>query len=178
MSFSRLFILSIFFCLLISLGSAFLMVRYVVREGAGIITPMVRTVVTSPVLTVSPELTSLEQAVQSVASIANISVVSIVVTKDIVTYKSDPFGFFYEPSGTVKRKVGGGTGFFVSKDGYILTNKHVVSGKDAAYSIILADGQELQARVLAYDPTTDLAIIRAFKDAQTPYMSAVPLSFV
>ena len=139
---------------------------------------MVNISTTPPVLQVSKELTDLQGAIQSVAAVASQSVVSIVVTKDVLTYKSDPFGFFYEPSGTIKKKVGGGTGFFVSKDGYILTNKHVVSDPNAAYSLILSDGRELQARVLAYDPTTDLAIIRAFKDPQTPYTEAIPLSFI
>ncbi len=106
------------------------------------------------------------------------SVVSIIITKQVQTYKTDPFGFFYESAGTVKQKVGGGTGFFVSKDGYILTNKHVVSDPNAEYSIILANGQELIGKILAYDPTTDLAVIRAFKDATTPYTEAKPLQFV
>ncbi len=54
-------------------------------------------------------------------------------------YRTDPFGFFYEPSGKVKKAVGGGSGFFVSKDGYILTNKHVVNNPSAEYSVILSD---------------------------------------
>jgi serine protease Do len=78
----------------------------------------------------------------------------------------------------VRRQVGGGTGFFVSKDGYIITNKHVVSDRRAQYSIILADGTELAARVLAYDPITDLAIIRAFTADQKPYTEGIPLSFI
>jgi serine protease Do len=78
----------------------------------------------------------------------------------------------------VRRQVGGGTGFFVSKDGYIITNKHVVSDRRAQYSIILADGTELAARVLAYDPITDLAIIRAFTADQKPYTEAAPLLFI
>jgi serine protease Do len=106
------------------------------------------------------------------------SVVSIIVSREVQTYRSDPFGFFYEPAGTVKRKVGGGTGFFISKDGYILTNKHVVADKNAEYSIILSNGDELKAKVLAYDPTTDLAMIRAFIDDTTPYTEGIPLSFV
>lgn len=113
-----------------------------------------------------------------IASKASPSVVSIVITKEVQTYRTDPFGFFYEPAGTVKKQVGGGTGFFVSKDGYILTNKHVVSDPKAEYTIILADGKELIGKVLAYDPTTDLAVIRAFSDATTPYAFAEPLQFV
>ncbi len=86
--------------------------------------------------------------------------VSIIVSKDVQTYKTDPFGFFYEPSGTVRRKVGGGTGFFVTKDGLILTNKHVVSDPTASYTIISSAGEEFTGKVLAFDPTTDLAIVQ------------------
>ncbi|MFZ4462129.1 MAG: S1C family serine protease [Patescibacteria group bacterium] len=72
----------------------------------------------------------------------------------------------------MKKTVGGGTGFFISKDGYILTNKHVVADTNAQYSVILSDGTELIGKVLALDPTTDLAIIRAYKDTVTPYSDA------
>jgi S1-C subfamily serine protease len=93
-------------------------------------------------------------------------------------YRTDPFGFFYEPSGTVRRKVGGGTGFFVRPDGYLLTNKHVVSDPKAQYSIILSNGEELDGTVLAFDPTTDLAVVRAYRKDGKPYDSAVPVTLV
>lgn len=109
---------------------------------------------------------------------ASPSVVSIVVSKEVQTYRTDPFGFFYEPAGKVRKTLGGGTGFFISKDGYILTNKHVVSDPNAEYSVILSSGKELIGKILAYDPTTDLAVMRAYSDANTPYNEATPLSFV
>lgn len=107
-------------------------------------------------------LKSLSESVKSVAKKLSPSVVSIIVTKDVQTYKTDPFGFFYEPSGTVRRKVGGGTGFFVTKDGLVLTNKHVVSDPNASYTIITADGTEFTGKVLAFDPTTDLAMVQTY----------------
>lgn len=67
------------------------------------------------------------------------SVVSIVISKDIQVYRTDPFGFFYEPSGTVRRKVGGGSGFFIDKNGLIITNKHVVSETNAEYAIVTSE---------------------------------------
>lgn len=74
--------------------------------------------------------------------------------------------------------MGGGTGFFVRPDGFILTNKHVVSDPQASYAVILSNGEELEGKVLATDPTTDLAIVRAFKKNGKPYDSAVPVVFV
>jgi serine protease Do len=120
----------------------------------------------------------LEALVQSQAEKVSQAVVSIIISRDIQTYRSDPFGFFHEPSGIVRQKVGGGTGFFFHKDGYILTNKHVVSDGQADYVIITSDGKEWSAKVLATDPTTDLAIIRAFDAKGNPIASPHFLGFI
>ncbi|MBU2545161.1 trypsin-like peptidase domain-containing protein [Patescibacteria group bacterium] len=55
---------------------------------------------------------------------------------------------------------GGGTGFLVSEDGLILTNKHVVLDEKAEYTVFTSDGEEFSAKVLARDPLQDLAIIK------------------
>ncbi len=112
------------------------------------------------------------------------SVVSIVVTKEVPTYENvyeddyyDPFEeFFGAPSpfgdlfqrrvptrretGTEKVEVGGGTGFLVSEDGYIVTNRHVVSRTDVEYSVIMDDESEHSATVVAVDPIYDIAVIK------------------
>ncbi len=58
------------------------------------------------------------------------------------------------------QETGGGTGFFVSTDGYIITNKHVVEAKEARYAIVTYDGKEYAGSVLARDPLFDLAIMK------------------
>ncbi len=123
-------------------------------------------------------LKSLSVSVKSVAKKLSPSVVSIIVSKDVQTYKTDPFGFFYEPSGTVRRKVGGGTGFFVNKDGLVLTNKHVVSDQNASYTIINASGEEFTGKVLAIDPTTDLAIVQTYDIDGKKLTDREPVTFV
>lgn len=124
-------------------------------------------------------LISVQSEITKIAKNVSPSVVSIVISKDVPTYKSDPWGFFYERTGTVKKQVGGGTGFFVTKDGYILTNRHVVGDTAADYSIILADGTELIGKIIAVDSTNDLAIIRAMlADGKTPYTEAAPVKFI
>lgn len=58
-----------------------------------------------------------------------------------------------------------GTGFIVSADGYILTNKHVLGGvnrQTAEYRVILNSGKEYFAQMIAEDPVYDLAIIKIF----------------
>lgn len=57
-------------------------------------------------------------------------------------------------------KVGGGSGFIVTPDGIILTNKHVVIDPHAEYTVLLNDGRTMKASVLARDPIEDLAIIK------------------
>lgn len=56
--------------------------------------------------------------------------------------------------------VGGGSGFFVTSDGLIVTNKHVVSEEDAKYRVFTYDGEEYPAYVVARDPQYDIALIR------------------
>jgi serine protease Do len=54
---------------------------------------------------------------------------------------------------------GTGSGFIVSKDGYILTNNHVVADADRV-TVILLDNRRFQAKVVGRDPTTDVAVIK------------------
>ena len=58
-----------------------------------------------------------------------------------------------------------GSGFYISSDGYVVTNNHVVEGgKDI--TVVQSDGAELKAKLIGRDPKTDLALIKV--DAKTP----------
>src|SRR3989338_3130394 len=59
-----------------------------------------------------------------------------------------------------KIRVGGGSGFIVASDGYILTNKHVVADPDAEYTILTPTEDKYIAKVLARDPINDVAILK------------------
>lgn len=98
-------------------------------------------------------------------------VVSIVISKDVPkvrSYFNSPFGLpFFSPFGsqeqsteTEKQRIGSGSGFFVSSDGLIVTNKHVVADEQAEYTVILGDKSEHPAKVLARDPSNDIAVIK------------------
>ena len=54
---------------------------------------------------------------------------------------------------------GSGSGFIVSKDGYILTNNHVVDGSDQV-TVRLLDRREFKAKIVGTDPNTDLAVLK------------------
>lgn len=110
--------------------------------------------------------TSQEQKVIDVVKENSPSVVSVVISKEVAVYETEylPFGSFLIPqekkTGTEKQQIGSGTGFIVSEDGLVLTNKHVVSDDTADYTVIDINGKEYPAKVLAKDPVQDLAIIK------------------
>lgn len=117
------------------------------------------------------------------------SVVSIVISADVPVierYYDDfwsPFGGFFGGNGfgfqiprqrqigTERQEIGGGTGFFVSPDGYLVTNKHVVDQEGVEYSIVTNDGQTYDVEVVAKDPTLDVAILKVTADVDFPFLT-------
>ena len=64
-----------------------------------------------------------------------------------------------------------GSGFFISGDGYIVTNNHVVaSGK--SFEVTTDDGRTYQAKVIGSDPQTDVALIKISVAADFPYVTS------
>ena len=114
------------------------------------------------------------------------AVVSIIVSKDVSkmynqTGSLSPFEEFFKefgglPPETVPQQpaapapksrpnknmqvVGGGSGFIVRADGLIVTNKHVVDDDAAEYAVVLNNGKQYSAKVLAKDAYLDVAVIK------------------
>ena len=57
------------------------------------------------------------------------------------------------------RPVAQGSGFFISEDGYLVTNNHVVDGGQT-FTVVTDDGKELDAKLVGTDPKTDLAVLK------------------
>ncbi|MDG1950180.1 MAG: trypsin-like peptidase domain-containing protein, partial [bacterium] len=57
-------------------------------------------------------------------------------------------------------EVSSGTGFFVTEDGYMLTNKHVVDEEGVQFFVVTNDGEELPAELVDVDPYEDIAIMK------------------
>lgn len=127
------------------------------------------------------EIIDEESAVINVAENAKNSVVSIVITKDVPIFEN----YYYNPfednpffngfeipqrrqSGTQEQEIGAGTGFVVSSDGLIITNKHVVDDTDASYTVIFSNGDKYEAEVLAKDTLLDIAFIQIDESNLTP----------
>ncbi len=105
------------------------------------------------------------------------SVVSIIISKELQKQRaSNPFAgnpffddFFgqqqqqQEDDGTGETEtveICSGTGFVISEDGMILTNRHVICEENAEYTVVFDDGTTYDAKVLARDQLTDLAILK------------------
>ena len=101
------------------------------------------------------------------------AVVSIIISKNVPQQQDffsdpffDPFGFQQQQpsqdqgSAGQKQEVGAGSGFIVSSDGLVVTNKHVVSDQSASYTVMTNDEKKYDAKVLAIDQVNDVAILK------------------
>jgi serine protease Do len=125
-----------------------------------------------------------ELTIQAVKKISP-AVVSIVISKQLAQIRNltgpnvFPFDDFFDfdfpflkiqpsqpqpknerPPKIEKQKVGGGTGFIISSDGLILTNKHVIADPEAEYTVITSDNKQYQAKILALDPFVDIGVLK------------------
>jgi serine protease Do len=99
------------------------------------------------------------------------AVVSIIVSREVpkydVTYQDTeifPGVFMQVPirtqNGTEKKQVGSGSGFLISRNGLIVTNRHVVTDQNAIFDVFLNNGKTYQAQVLVRDTVNDVAVLK------------------
>ncbi|MCL5733181.1 MAG: trypsin-like peptidase domain-containing protein [Patescibacteria group bacterium] len=121
-----------------------------------------------------------QQAVIDAVKKASPAVVSVVISQYVPVVEQCPYNpfsnlppefqqffgsqpQFYAPCDSGKKQLqetGGGSGFIVSSNGLILTNKHVAYDKTASYEVFLNDGRKFPAKILAQDPVQDLAVLK------------------
>ena len=63
-----------------------------------------------------------------------------------------------------------GSGFFISADGFVVTNNHVIEEADEI-SVIMQDGSEFDAELVGRDEKTDLAVLKVESDEPLPFVS-------
>lgn len=100
----------------------------------------------------------------------NPAVVSIIISKQISTLENNNSLYNYlfnlnsnsnsSSNSTEKQEIGGGSGFFVSSDGYIVTNCHVVEDSAADYTVLTKDNKKYTAKIIAKDKTLDVAVLK------------------
>ena len=106
------------------------------------------------------------------------AVITIIISRDLPKIE----GFYFFPYGEQeflvpkmqkgkkeKTKIGGGSGFIVSPDGYVLTSNHVVSEKDADYTVIYEPKKIYPAKVISRDPINDIAVLK-IQGKNFPYL--------
>ncbi len=97
------------------------------------------------------------------------AVITVVISRDLPKIE----GFYFFPYGgqefvipkmekgkKERTKIGGGSGFIVSQDGYVLTSNHVVSEKEADYTVIYEPDKTYPAKVISRDPINDVAVLK------------------
>ncbi len=106
-----------------------------------------------------------ESVVTRVVKKSTPSVVTVGIKKTTIVF--DPFAQLFDPFNIApqqprKRKIEQniGSGFIVSKNGLIITNKHVVSDTQASYKVITNDNKEYKVEKIYRDPIFDLAILK------------------
>jgi len=120
---------------------------------------------------VSKLKTDEEKTIVDVVRSVDPAVVSVVISKDLPVLEEyydeeEIFGNFRiitprsRQVGTKKQEIGGGTAFFVSRDGLLITNQHVVSDTGAEYSVVTNDGQTYDVEVVNRNPELDLALLK------------------
>lgn len=97
----------------------------------------------------------------SVAKKVTPSIVQINVVTSVKSPKvQGPFKFFFQhPDLPDKKNEGEGSGVIISKDGYILTNNHVVENAESV-TVMLSNKETYKAKVIGTDPMTDLGVIK------------------
>jgi serine protease Do len=68
------------------------------------------------------------------------------------------------------RQNGLGSGVILTRDGYLLTNNHVIDGADVIKVALNPDGKEYEAKIVGRDPKSDLAVLKIEAEGLTPLL--------
>lgn len=89
----------------------------------------------------------------------------------------NPWGWGFESEPETREGIGTGTGIVMTEDGYIVTNAHVVymqdtdeytAGEAKEVSVLFSDEEEYDAKIVAFDVETDLAVLKVDESGFTP----------
>jgi serine protease Do len=156
---------------------ALLMVGALVGFGYGVSTAVKHSTIPNSTVVTNSDIPMVPSNFNELAEKVRPGVVNIQVVKKIKNIdfgfrrffgtpfgENNPFGDFFgpfseenPPRGFEQRGVG--SGFVMNRDGYILTNNHVVEDADQI-KVKLANGKEYDGKIVGRDPKTDLALIK------------------
>lgn len=107
--------------------------------------------------------TAAEHSVNSVVHIKT----TITQTQNNLTY--DPFHHYFYGQPQQRTQEASGSGVIISKDGYIVTNNHVINGADKI-EVVLNDKRTYVGELIGADPQTDVALIK-IKETELPFLA-------
>ncbi|NWG02481.1 MAG: DegQ family serine endoprotease [Syntrophaceae bacterium] len=153
-----------------------LMVGALVGFGYGVSTAVKHTTTPNTTVVMNSDISMVPANFSELAEKVRSGVVNVQVVKKVKNIgfgfrqfgnpfgEKNPFGDFFGPffEGNPPRDFeqrGVGSGFIMSRDGYILTNNHVVEDADQI-KVKLANGKEFGGKIVGRDPKTDLALIK------------------
>lgn len=123
-----------------------------------------------PIISGNEKIVNEESAVIDVAKKVSPSVVSVAVVGN-PSSNNGPFGLFFAPPATPQGQQAQqdiGSGFIVSADGLIVTNKHVVSDTSVKYRVVTSSNKTFDVTNIYRDPNNDVAILKINTSGLTP----------
>tara|TARA_Y100000816_G_scaffold289943_1_gene277506 strand:+ start:1252 stop:2667 length:1416 start_codon:yes stop_codon:yes gene_type:complete len=124
-----------------------------------------------------PNFASLAEKVMP--AVVNVSVTKVIKSSSQNEMRRGPFNdpffddFFgspFNPPNRERKIASGGSGFIISKDGYILTNHHVI--EDASEVIVsLQDRREFSAEIIGSDKRSDVALLKVKTNENLPFLT-------
>ena len=118
-------------------------------------------------------LKGIQKAFNKVAEKTFPAVVVITTRKELDQMGSPFMRYYQQQRGTHDFKApvieGKGSGFFVSEDGYVLTNYHVVRGNDEIL-VKMKNGEQYKGELIGTDPRTDLALLKIGPPGKVPFL--------
>ena len=106
------------------------------------------------------------------------SVVNIIISKNLQFFMQDPNGYFGQ--GRIAERtaqIWGGSWIIIAKDGYIMTNKHVVSDIEADYTVVDSEWTLFEVVNIRRDPVIDIAILQIVVDNNESLQAAKFIEF-
>jgi len=89
-----------------------------------------------------------------------VTVVEETTAQSLRQFNFGPFSIFGAPGPSEQQSRSIGSGFIISKDGLIVTNKHVVSDQEGKYQIVTSNDKKYQVKKIYRDPLNDVALIK------------------
>src|SRR5437868_5004284 len=124
---------------------------------------LVSTTGNAPFRTVSYNRSAAPENAIDFTSAAEMSIHAVVHVKTVVRQEvplfNDPWGFWGKQYNQERIEQGSGSGVIITDNGYIVTNNHVVEGAEQV-EVTLNDLRTFKAKVIAADPSTDIALLK------------------